>query len=179
MGTVLWAQFFFLPQLGAAIRLQNELKSMQLQMGRVRHDLAQMPSLEKKQADLSSQYSLPAPAGPPEEQLPDLLEKIAQAARSSRVRVTTLKPQQEIGQLHVGPSGYLEIPLELSAVAGYHQVGRFLDELERSEHLVRLREIEVRPSSDDLSSHQVRMVLLAFLVPVSSGESSASLRGTK
>lgn len=167
VGAVLWLQFFMLPQLATASRLRDDLKKLRTQRERARHDLAQMPSLEKKLAALAGQYSLPALAGPPEEQLPDLLEKITQAARASQVRVTTLRPQKELGQLQVGPSGYLEIPLELSATAGYHQVGRFLDELERSESLVRLRELDLRPSNGDLASHEVKMVLLAYLVPVS------------
>ena len=170
IGAALWAQFFFFPQFRTAGRLRIELKSLRGQMERPRRDLAQMPSLEKKMALLASQVPLPVPTVPPEEQLPDLLEKITQAARIAHVQVTTLKPKHELSQMQVGPSGCLEIPLELVATAGYHQLGRFLDELERSESLVRLRELEINPSGDDLTSHGVKMDLLAFLVPVSSGE---------
>jgi len=179
VGLALWMQFLFLPKIATAGRLGNELKTLRTQVERARRDVAQMPSLEKKRSALASQYSAPEPTTPPEEQLPDLLEKIAQAARASHVRVTTLKPQRGLAQEQVAQSGYLEISLELAATAGYHQVGRFLDHLEQSENLVRLREVEIQPGSDDLMSHQVKMVLLAFLVPSSDAASTTSLRGTK
>ena len=171
VGAVLWTQFLFLPQFRTAGRLGHELKTLRVQMTRAQRDLGQMGLLEKKRTPLTNPYSIPAPTLPPEEQLPDLLEKITQAARASHVRVTALRPKQDFAQMQMGPSGYLEIPLELLATAGYHQVGHFLDALERSESLVRLRELEIRPNNNnDLSNHQVKMVLLAFLLPVSSGE---------
>ena len=50
IGVALWMQFFFLPQIGTAGRLGKELKVFLGQIERTQHDLAQMPSLEKKRA---------------------------------------------------------------------------------------------------------------------------------
>ena len=130
----------------------------------MRRDLLHLPEMEKKQADLAARYSAPVVSTPPEEQLPDLLDKIAQFARTAHLRVVTLRPKEDLGHVQVGPSGYLEIPLELMATAGYHQVGRFLDQLEQSDSLVRLRELEIHPGAD-LSNQDVKMLLLAFLAP--------------
>ncbi len=165
IGGVLWIQFFLVPQAGRAGRLSSELKGMRAQVEKTRRELKQMPEMERSRSLLAAQYAVPAPAAPPEEQLPDLMDRIAQAARSAHVRIITLHPKQDLAQTQAGPSGYLEIPLELAATAGYHQVGRFLDELERSGTLVRLKELEIRPSGQDLWNHQIKMQLLAFLVP--------------
>ena len=170
VGAVLWTQFLVFPQFRTAGRLGHELKTLRVQMTRARRDLGQMALLEKKRTLLANPHSIPGRILPPEEQLPDLLEKITQAARASHVRVTALRPKQDLAHMQIGSSGCLEIPLELVATAGYHQVGRFLDALERSESPVRLRELEIDPSNNDFSNHQVKMVLLALLVPVSSGE---------
>ena len=179
VGAVVWMQFLFLPQFRTAGRLGRELKTLRSQVDRTKRDLRQISELEKNRALLVSQYPMPVLSIPPEEQLPDLMERIAQAARVSHVRVITLRPKQELAQLRAGVSGYLEIPLELSATAGYHQIGHFLDLLEQSDTLVGLKEMEIQPGSQDLWNHQVRMVLLAFLVPAQGRTSNASLRGTK
>ena len=165
VAAVLWLQFFLIPQAAKTGRLSSELRILRTQVQKTRRELKQLPEMEKNRALLAAQYSVPAAAAPPEEQLPDLLEQIAQAARSAHVRIIVLRPKQDLAQARAGASGYLEIPLELAATAGYHQVGRFLDELERSGTLVRLRELEIRPSGQDLWNHQVKMQLLAFLVP--------------
>lgn len=154
VGLFFWLQFLILPQTRSAGRLGSELTALRGKVERTRRDLRQMPEIT----------SAPVVSAPPEEQLPDLLNKIAQFARTARVRVVTLRPKQELAQARVGPSGTLEIPLELVATASYHQVGRFLDQLEQSDSLVRLREMEIRPGKE-LWDQEVRMLLLALLVP--------------
>ena len=170
IGSVLWAQFFLIPQAATAGHLGDELKKMRGQVERARRDLRQMPELENKMETLTAQYSVPSLDTPPEEQLPDLLDRIALAARTAHVRVVALRPKQDLAQVRTGSSGYLEIPLELTATAGYHQIGRFLDELERSGSLVRLREFEIRPSGQDIWNHTVKMLLMAFLIPPDGGK---------
>lgn len=164
VGLFFWLQFLILPQTRSAGRLGSELTALRGKVERMQRDLAHLPEMEKKQAELAARTPAPVVSAPPEEQLPDLLDKIAQFARTARVRVVTLRPKQELAQVRVGPSGYLEIPLELVATAGYHQVGRFLDQLEQSDSLVRLREMEIRPGKE-LWNQEVKMMLLAFLAP--------------
>ena len=164
VGLVFWLQFLIIPQTGSAARLGSELTGLQIKVERVRRDVQRLPEMEKKRDELAAQYSVSSVSTPPEEQLPDLLDKIAQFARATHVRVVTLRVKQELTQVQVGPSGYLEIPLELVATAGYHQVGRFLGQLEQSDSLVRLRELEIHPGKEMLQQ-EVRMMLLAFLAP--------------
>ena len=169
IGGVVWLQFLIIPQAGSAGRLGSEVSGLRAKVERLRRDLRRLPEQEQKQKEMSSQYSAPAVSVPPEEQLPDLLEKIAQFARAAHVRVVTLRPKQDLAQMRPGPSGYLEIPLELTAVAGYHQVGRFLDRLEGSDSLVRLRELQIRPGKR-MPDQEVKMLLLAFLTPAGSSQ---------
>lgn len=170
VGGVIWFQFLLIPQLGSAGKLGAQLKNEQSQLQKVKRELLQLPDLEKKRDLLAAQYPAPEAGMPPEQQLPDLMEKIAQAARAARVRITVLRPKQDFAQAVVGPSGYLEIPLELGGLAGYHQIGRFLDELERSGRLLLVKELEIRPSGTDIWNHQLRMTLTAFLVPGSENQ---------
>ena len=164
VGLAFWLQFFIIPQTGLAARLGSELTGLRVKVERVRRDVQRLPELEQKRDHLIAQYSISPVSTPPEEQLPNLLDQIAQFARTTRVHVVTLRVKQDLTQAQVGPSGYLEIPLELAATAGYHQVGRFLDQLEQSDSLVRLRELEIRPSKEMLQQ-EVKMMLLAFLAP--------------
>ncbi len=179
VGLVFWLQFLIIPQTGSAARLGSELTGLRLKVERARQEVRRLPDMEKKLDDLAARYSMSTVSTPPAEQLPDLLDKIAQFARGARVRVVTLRPKEDLGAVQAGPSGYLEIPLELVATAGYHQIGRFLNQLERSDSLVRLRELEIRPGKEMLGQ-EVKMMLLAFLAPgQETSQDPESLRGTK
>jgi len=164
VGLFFWLQFLILPQTRSAGRLGSELTALRGKVERMQRDLGHLPEMEKKRDELAVRTSVPVVSAPPEEQLPDLLDKIAQFARTARVRVVTLRPKQDLAKVQVGPSGYLEIPLELEATAGYHQVGRFLDQLEQSDSLVRLRELEIHPGKE-MWDQEVKMLLLVFLAP--------------
>ena len=164
VGLFFWLQFLILPQTRSVGRLGSELTALRGKVESMQRDLRQLPEMEKKRAELAARTSAPVVSAPPEEQLPNLLDKIAQFARAARVRVVTLRPKQELAQAQVGPSGTLEIPLELVATAGYHQVGRFLNQLEQSDSLVRLRDLEIQPGKE-LRDQEVKMLLLAFLAP--------------
>lgn len=165
-GLVLGLNYVLIPQLSSSSRLLAGRRSLSQKMTRLHRDLEQAASLEEKRTQLLQQVQLPAASLPPEEQLPDLMEKIAKAARSSQVRLLALRPKEDIGKIAVGASGYLEMPLELTASAGYHAIGRFLDLMEGSQDLLRLRELEIKEGpGESLWEHQVRMVLTAHLVP--------------
>ena len=164
IGFFVWLQMLVLPQTNMVARSGSELTALRGKVERMRRDLSHLPEMERKFAEMSAQYSSPADAAPPEEQLPNLLDKITQFARVARVRVVTLKPKEDLAKVQIGSSGYLEIPLELEATAGYHQVGRFLDQLEQSDSLVRLRELKIEPGAD-AAKQDVKMMLLAFLAP--------------
>ena len=157
--------FILIPQMGGFFQRLAERRSLNQKVIRLRQDLKQLASLEEKHERLLQQVQIPTVSVPPEEQLPDLMENIAKAARSSQVRLLTLRPKEDIGKIPVGHSGYLEMPLELTASAGYHAIGRFLDLVEGSQDLLKLQSLEIRESPENLWEHQIRMVLTAYLVP--------------
>ncbi len=165
VGLVVWVNLFLLPQWKEASRLNGEFKRLREQVNRLHRDLAKLPTLERDRARLAAQSDTAATGASPEEQLPDLLGRIAQSAHAAHLRLLSLKPKVEIWQMQPGPSGYLEVPLEISAQAGYHQIGRFMDGLERSENPLRVQRLAIKSSQQDMWNHTAAITLRAYLVP--------------
>ena len=165
VALVLWFQIFHVPQHGIHSQRRAQVLSVRKKLQEARRNIKQLPSLEAELKRLSSGNGM-AFTFSPEEQLPELLEMIAQAARSSQVKLLTVRPQMDLNQLHPGPTGFLELPVRLEATAGYHQIGSFLDALERSERLVRLDSLEIVADPRDIWEHQVHCDLKVYLLPV-------------
>jgi len=164
IGCVLWVQLLWVPQSTRARQRADEWRKLQREVEEIRRQAAQLPQLEAARRKLTADLAgVAAGQGAAEGQLPGLLERITQAARQSRVRIATLKPRVHLDQLKRDASGALEVPLELVGAAGYHQLGAFLDALERSPDLIRVRELELRPGASDIWTHQVSMTLLLYL----------------
>lgn len=165
VGFILWLTFFFTPQFVNWIQRRPQVQGLKAQIQEARQRLGQFPKREKELSDLKTQYELSGANLISQQQLPELLEKIAQAARSAGVRLEAVKPKVDISQLTPGPSGYLELPLEVDAVAGYHGLGVFLDTLERSDNLIRVQEFKIQADPKDLWNHQATFVLQSYLLP--------------
>lgn len=165
IGLTVWLSLFLLPQQRAMEQARLQLQELQGQVDQMHQGLAQMPAMEEQIAQLTAQYQLPVFTKPPEQQLPELLEMISQTARRAQVRVVVAKPKADVNKLLPGPSGYLELQMAVGLVGGYHQIGTFLDALERSGSLLRVRELAVIHGSEDLYHHQAAVLFQAYLVP--------------
>jgi len=162
---VVWVNFFVIPQRRVLSEVSTQVQALRAQVIEARQGLAQRPALEAEVASLGAEYELPADALPPEEQVPELLKVITEVAKASQVGLLTVKPKVDLGQIAPGPSGYLELPIEIAASGGYHEIGTFLDALERSPSLLlRVQRFQIQANPQDLWHHQALFVLQAYLI---------------
>lgn len=165
IGFALWLNLFLIPRQSIVGQVRWELRSLREKIQATREGIGRLAETEARLQQLAAQHELSGLYVPAEEQLPQLLEKIAQLARSSRVRLVSVKPKADLGKLVPGPSGFLEVPVWVNTVGGYHAIGSFLDAVERSESLVRVQEFEIRSNSQDPWQHQVSFLLQVYLLP--------------
>lgn len=171
IGFIAWLQLFLSPQRAALAQTRLQVQEIRAQVEQVRQGLAQQPALEAEISRLQAEYKLPPVTKPPEQQLPELLELISQVARQTGVRVVAAKPKADVSKLQPATSGYLELPILVVVSGGYHPIGLFLDTLERSDVLLRVRELGVVDDEENLYDHAGVVLFQAYLVPARPKES--------
>lgn len=162
IGLIVWVNFFLIPQRRAWVTGRSRIQALRGEIASVRQKLNQLPVLENELANVAAQYPLPAVAVATEEQLPQLLEKIAQTAHLSQVRLLGVKPKGGLNRPVPDPSGFLVLSVLVEASAGYHELGMFLDALERSEALVRVQEMKIQADPKDRWHHQASFLLQVY-----------------
>ncbi len=165
IALVVWFALFFVPQKQSLSEVRGKLDTLQAKLTQLKDQLERFPGQQTKLETLIAQVELPAVVPSAEEQLPELLEEMAQLARAAQVSLAAVKPKLELDVLAAGESGYLELPLEVKTTGGYHQIGLFLDALESSESLVRVEGMEIHNSSEDVWRHEATFLLRAYLFP--------------
>lgn len=165
IGLTAWLSLFLFPQQRALGPARLQMQELRAQVDQTQRGLAQMPAMELQIAQLTAQYQLPAVTQPPEQQLPELLEEISRTARQAQVRIVASKPSTDVSKLSPGPSGYLEFQILIAASGGYHQIGNFLDALEHSNHLLKIRELGVLSDPEQITRHTAIFLFQAYLVP--------------
>lgn len=92
--------------------------------------------------------------------LPRLLENLSGLARGSGVRIVALSP---MSTREAGTSRrYVGTPIRLSAMAGAHELGRFLAELENAETFFGVTKLDIRANSLDEKKHFVELEIMVF-----------------
>ena len=78
-----------------------------------------------------------------------------------------------------GPLPYRGIPIQIDALAGFHQVGAFVSQMEGGDQAMRLRQCRINANSKDLRRHQVRITMVGyFMTQPETGASRAGLSGS-
>ncbi len=113
----------------ASLRADYERKSSEL--ARARASVADLPRFEAEYEQLHQRWELAAELLPTDRQLSTLLRKITLAGQQSGVQFVMFRPG---GQR---PSEYhTELPVQISVVGPYHNVGSFLAELANLRRIV-------------------------------------------
>ncbi len=164
VGLILWVSFFVLPQQKALAGLHSRLEKVHQDVITTKQKVARSPALQAEINRLTAQEPMMAGSSP-EEQLPELFKVIAQAAKGAQVHLLNVKAKKEIGQLTPGADGFLQLPVQVDASAGYHQLGQFIDAIESSNSFVQVREMKIRSNPDDIWHHQASFILVIYLFP--------------
>ena len=170
LAAVGWLVFFLIPKAQVLSQTRQEFAQLRPRLQRTQAQIGEISKLQAQLEQLQAEMEILEEVPLPEEQLPELLEAMAQMGRVAQVSLVSVRPQLDLSTLNRGLSGYLELPLKVEVVGGYHQIGSFLDALESSEHLVRVEGFQIQGSSGDIWHHKATLLLRAYLLPSILGE---------
>ena len=86
-------------------------------------------------------------------ELPSLLEKLSALAQSANVRIITLKPQATSEE----STGVIKVPIRMSAVAGTHALGAFLELLEGGPICYKVTDLRITANAVDEYRHTIEL----------------------
>lgn len=101
---------------------------------------------------------------PGEKEIPAVLRYLSDSARKLNVKITEIKP---VGLDEVeGQESpiYTGVPISLKAECGFHELGRFISELESADRFMKISDIKIVANPNDLEQHYVRMMVIAYVM---------------
>lgn len=93
-------------------------------------------------------------------ELPTLLESLSKLAQSSGVKILSVEPREIARSRMLEP--YARIPIRVSALAGTHELGRFLAALENSKTYFRVANVKIAVNPPEPRRHSVELSLWAY-----------------
>lgn len=163
LSILLIFHFIFLrPRIRRLRRLNPELVTLIKNVRKTTKDAANIDVLKKRQEDLKAKVSFYTQKLPRGKEMSSLLESLSKMAKESQIKIIEIKPRgsgvQELGEM------YLEVPVAIKAMGGYHQLGKFINKLETGARFIRISDIEIKENSRNSRDHNIRLLLSMFIL---------------
>lgn len=115
--------------------------------------------LQKNEASLSWAYNDFLNSLPPQKEFPVFLEIISNMARKNNVKIIAIEPQKV---LDTGGNFFTKVPVFVDAYCGYHDLGKFLNDIEHADKFMRVVDIKISKDEPDSDVLQVFLSIGAY-----------------
>jgi len=154
-GISLWVYYtlLFKPMFQEAVRLGQEVRTASLKLQHTEQAITQEPQLRQEYERLQEALQGLRKALPPPEDLPSVIGLLSDVASQTSVKIQTIFPQRSLEDREETPRRepassdvpelYTEIPIQIDALTGFHQLGTFLSRVESGAQPMQLRSIRI------------------------------------
>jgi len=186
-GGICYVYFAYLsmPLLNQINRLGKEIQQTRAQLQLTEQLIAQEPQMRQEHDRLMHKLGDARSLLPPPEAMPTVIELLSDLASQAGLKIRTIFPQRTFEALGlVGATGtkpeeaapptrYKPMPIQIDAVAGFHQLGTFLSRMEAQPHPMELKTLRISIDDKDPYRHNMKIVVTGYF----SAQSQASEEG--
>ncbi|MCA9401760.1 MAG: type 4a pilus biogenesis protein PilO [Candidatus Omnitrophica bacterium] len=152
------------PQISTLSKIGPEITKLETDLEQTRNDILRMNQYQKQVEEYREKLKIVEKKILSKEEIPIILEKISRLAIENGVVIEQIVPGTDSAELILesGGKNYFSLPIRIQADSGYHQFGRFLNQIEREEINMKVGDFTIA-SRMDMKEHAVEMVLIAVV----------------
>lgn len=161
---LIYANFVIIPQITRVTGAITKLNAASAKLTGARKSVNNIPlykteiEIYKKKVD-KHEHTLPA-----EEEIPSLLQNLAIMAKDAGIRIDSITPAVKKEESKPRDAVYQDIPVLITAKSGYHELGRFMASMEKSERFMKIVDIEIRMDKANPRRHDVKLLVVTYML---------------
>ena len=156
--------FFFSPKSKDITALEGRVSSLEQELQIVKIKAAKLDQQKAKMAELEIKFKEASEVIPDTKEIPNLLTNISSEGTNSGLEITSFVPGADVPK-----EFYAEIPVKLSVVGTYHNLGHFLDTVSKLPRIVNVSNINLSSprfvEGEMLLNSNVQLVTYKFIEP--------------
>ena len=160
----LYVNFLLLPQINSVVKIYGKTNKLSVDLKDTEHDISEVDSLRKQAASYRGKIEEYERMLPAEQEIPKLLEDLSDMAKKSDVKIIGITPLPAKEESKAPDAIYQEIPILISARSGYHELGKFLSDLENSDRFMKVVDIKVKENKTTPKRHDVELFVLTYVL---------------
>ncbi len=164
MALVFFLDYFAVmsPQLAAFKKINPEIKGVSDKIKRAKSDMKKLDTYQSDLEKLSKKFEEANLKIKSRDEVPSILEHIANIADESGVKIDQIMPDS-LGQELLTENSqrkYYDLPIYMEARSSYHNLGRFLSKLSQNDISLRIGAFTII-ATDDMRYNLVKLTLRA------------------
>lgn len=163
---VLYLYFVFVPQIVRVPALFGKVNKITADLKSAKSTSAEMEWLKKQLAEYNEKVEWYEKKLPVEQEIPNLLENLSDMAKGSNIKITSIMPSPAAPENDAQRRGklYQEIPIRITARSGYHELGRFLSNLENSDRFMKVTNIGIKSNKASPKQHDIELTVCTYIL---------------
>ena len=163
---VLYLYFVFVPQIARVSTLLGKVGKITAELKSAKSTSAEMEGLKKKLVEYNEKVEWYEKKLPVEQEIPNLLENLSDMAKASNIKITSIMPAPAAPENNAQRQSkmYQEIPIRITARSGYHELGRFLSNLENSNRFMKVTNIGIKSNKTSPKQHDIELTVCTYIL---------------
>ena len=158
----LYVNFLLLPQIRGAVKAYNNAKKIYAEVKASERAVSEVDGLKRQVSQYQNKIESYEKMLPVEQEIPKLLEDLSNMAKESSVKIVGITPLQA-KEPQTSEQIYQEIPILINARSGYHELGKFLSDLEGAGRFMKVVDINIKENKATAKRHDVELLVLTYV----------------
>ena len=159
---ILYLFFIFFPKAKVVLKNFSQAGELKAKIVKIESAWAQRTQIEQKIAQTNEKIHYYEKELPGKKEIPQVLRYLSDSARKLNVKITEIKPAEEDEGIAEENLIYSSVPISLKAECGYHELGRFVSELESADRFVKIGDIKILTNPYNENRHHVRLMVITY-----------------
>lgn len=155
--------FIFKPQVVNISGVRTSLGKLKVDLRNARSDISRIGVMKDEIESYDKKIDQYEKTLPTEDGIPGLLESLSEMAKSANMRIAGIVPVDHKGS-GAGNRVYKEIPIMITAKAGYHELGRFLSSLENSDRFMKVADMQIKADKVSPKKHDIELLVVTYVL---------------
>jgi len=152
---------FFIPEIKKLLSELTRCAQVKRRILGIEKEWANIDSFKEKIARLNKEIDHYEKKLPGEKEIPAVLKYLSVSAKKLNVKITGIKP---VGQNQDKEQIYYSVPILVKAKCGYHQLGRFINELEKTDRFMKISNINIKGKPYQDNSLNIQLSVVTYVM---------------
>ena len=164
LAAIVYVSFILAPQIERVFGAVGQVQKVGSDLKEAQDNIANIPRYKNNLATYEEKVDNYEKMLPAQQEIPTLLESLSAIAKDSGVKIVGIMPVvTKDGKVKKGQI-YKEIPILISAKSGYHELGKFLSNMESADRFMKISDIQIRSNLASPRKHDVEILVLTYIL---------------